>query len=57
MKAHAGRGSDMERLKEIGRHVRKGRLQVSASLVREAVEFFGDEAPVLLRRLREAGLL
>ncbi|BAN89849.1 nucleotidyltransferase [Aeropyrum camini] len=57
LKAHAGRGSDMERLKEIGRHVRKGRLQVSASLVREAVEFFGDEAPVLLRRLREAGLL
>lgn len=54
LKANSGRGSDMERLKEIARHARKGRLRIDSKRVFEAVNLF-DEPQVLLRRLRDAG--
>jgi predicted nucleotidyltransferase len=57
LKAHAGRSSDMERLKEIGRLARKGRLKIDRRRLEEAVSFFEDASRVVARRLREAGLL
>ncbi|MCE4615495.1 MAG: nucleotidyltransferase [Aeropyrum sp.] len=57
LKAHAGRGSDIERLKEIGRLAKKGRISVDRRLLAESVSLFGEESRVLERRLREAGLL
>ncbi len=57
LKAHAGRSSDMERLKEIGRLAKRGKIRVDRKALEEAVSFFGDEAKVVARRLREAGLL
>ena len=57
LKAHAGRGMDMDRLKEIARLVKKGRLSVDRKAILEAASLFGDEERVIVRRLREAGLL
>jgi len=55
LKANAGRERDLERLKEIARHVRRGRLRVDPRLVREAASEFEDEQ-VILRRLRDSGI-
>ena len=57
LKAHAGRGIDMERLKEISRLVKRGKLRLDRDALLEAASFFGDEEKVVIRRLREAGLL
>jgi len=54
LKANSGRGSDMERLKEIARLHRRGRIRVDASRILDTVNLF-DEPHVLLRRLRDAG--
>ncbi|MEB3773388.1 MAG: nucleotidyltransferase [Desulfurococcales archaeon] len=54
LKANSGRGSDMERLKEIARLYRRGRIRIDRSRLLEAVNLF-DEPHVLLRRLRDAG--
>lgn len=56
LKANAGRSSDMDRLKEIGRLVKKGRLRIDKAAVEEAASLFEDEK-VILRRLREVGVL
>ena len=57
LKAHAGRGSDMERLKEISRLARRGRLRIDRAKLLEAASFFGEERQVIVRRLEEAGIL
>lgn len=54
LKANAGRSSDMDRLKEIARLAKKGRLKVDEAALKEAASLFPDEK-VILRRLREAG--
>ncbi len=54
LKANAGRGSDIERLKEIARLANKGKLSVNPEKLREAASLFDDEQ-VILRRLRDAG--
>ncbi len=54
LKANSGRGSDIERLKEIARLAKKGRLRIDPNRVIETVNLF-DEPQVLLRRLRDAG--
>ena len=54
LKANAGRSQDMDRLKELARLARKGKLRVDEARLREAASLFPDEK-VILRRLREAG--
>ncbi len=54
LKANRGLGQDMDRLKELARLARKGRLRVDPTRLREAASFFDDER-VILRRLRDAG--
>jgi predicted nucleotidyltransferase len=54
LKANAGRGSDMERLKEIARLVKKGKLKISLERVRETASLF-DDMKGILNRLRSAG--
>ncbi len=54
LKANAGRREDMDRLKEIARLVKKGKLRVDPRKIVEAASLFDDE-PVILRRLRDAG--
>ena len=54
LKANAGRGTDMDRLKELARLASRGKLKVDNRKMREAAELF-DEPNVILRRLRDAG--
>jgi len=54
LKANAGRGSDMERLKELARLAKKGKLRVDPARLREAASYFDDEKGIL-NRLRSAG--
>jgi len=54
LKANAGRREDMDRLKEIARLARKGKLRVDPRKIVEAASLFEDEH-VILRRLRDAG--
>ena len=54
LKANRGLGQDMDRLKELARLAKKGRLKVDPSRLREAASYFPDEK-VILRRLRDAG--
>jgi predicted nucleotidyltransferase len=54
LKANSGRSTDFERLKELARLVKKGRLKVDAKRLRESASLFLDEK-VILRRLRDAG--
>lgn len=56
LKANAGRGTDMERLKEIARFARKGRLVIDRRRLVEAASEFEDR-DVIIRRLREATIL
>lgn len=56
LKANAGRQSDLERLKEIGKYVKRGRLKVDRDKVFEAASEFED-AQVIIRRLRDAGVI
>ncbi|MEM4507538.1 MAG: nucleotidyltransferase [Acidilobaceae archaeon] len=56
LKANAGRSSDMNRLKEISRIVRAGKLSIDKTrLYEDALEF--EDSHVILRRLREAELI
>jgi len=55
LKANAGRGTDLERLKEIARHVKKGKLSIDKRRIKETASLFEDE-PVILRRLRDSGI-
>ena len=54
LKANAGRGSDIERLKELARLAKKGKLRIDQARILDSVNLF-DEPQVLLRRLRDAG--
>ncbi len=54
LKANRGLGQDMDRLAELARLAKKGKLHVDPGKLREAASFFDDEK-VILRRLREAG--
>ncbi len=54
LKANAGREKDLERLAEIAKLVKKGKLRVNLKAVKEAASEFDDEQ-VILRRLRDAG--
>ncbi|MCE4624723.1 MAG: nucleotidyltransferase [Desulfurococcales archaeon] len=54
LKANAGRRSDMERLQEIARLVKKGKLQVDVKRIQWAAELFDDRKGIL-NRLRSAG--
>ena len=54
LKANAGRRQDMERLGEIARLVKRGRLKVDLDRIRWAASLFDDEK-VILSRLRSAG--
>ncbi|MCE4627439.1 MAG: nucleotidyltransferase [Desulfurococcales archaeon] len=54
LKANAGRSSDMERLKELARYAKKGKLKVDNKKLLDAAKLFHEEK-VILRRLREAG--
>ena len=57
LKAHAGRSSDMDRLREVGRLVKRGRLRINRRRLEEAISMFEDASRVVERRLREAGLM
>ncbi len=54
LKANAGKGSDIERLKEIARLVKKGKLRIDKKRILDAASLFDDEK-VILRRLRDSG--
>jgi len=54
LKANAGRGSDMERLKELARLAKKKRLRLDTDRIRWAASLFDDEKGIL-NRLRSAG--
>lgn len=54
LKANAGRGSDVERLKELARLAKKGKLRVDVERIRWAASLFDDEKGIL-NRLRSAG--
>ncbi|MEN2999404.1 MAG: nucleotidyltransferase [Acidilobaceae archaeon] len=56
LKANSGRGVDMDRLAEIAKLVKRGRLALDVRKVEEGARSF-DEGEVLLRRLREVSLL
>jgi len=56
LKASAGRGSDVERLKEIARLVRKGKLVLDKRKLLDAISEFEDR-DVIARRLREVAIL
>lgn len=56
LKANAGREKDLERLREIAKYVKKGKLKIDTKLIREAASEFEDEQ-VILRRLRDSGIL
>ncbi|MCS7106678.1 MAG: nucleotidyltransferase [Acidilobaceae archaeon] len=56
LKANSGRGVDMDRLAEIAKLVRRGKLAVDARKIEEGAQSF-EEGDVLLRRLREATIL
>ncbi len=55
LKANAGRDKDLERIKEIAKHIKKGRLRIDRRKILEASELF-DEQNVILRRLRDSGI-
>lgn len=56
LKANAGRDKDIERLKEIGRLIKRKKISLDTKKIIEAAsEFEGKE--VILRRLREAAIL
>ena len=54
LKANAGRSSDIDRLKELSKLVKKGKLKVDSRKMQEAAKLFPDEK-VILRRLRDSG--
>ncbi len=56
LKANAGRDKDLERLSEVGRLVKRGRLRVDKDAVYEAAAEF-DDPQVIVRRLRDAGVI
>ena len=55
LKANAGREKDLERLKEIAKYVKRGRLKIDKRKILEASNLF-EESGVILRRLRDSGL-
>ena len=56
LKANSGRPKDIDRLREIGRMIRSGRLRASERAIMEAASEF-EEEPVIVRRLKEAGVI
>jgi len=56
LKANAGRGFDMDRLREIARLAKRGKLKVDRRKLLEAASDFEDR-DVIVRRLREVNLL
>ena len=56
LKASSGRSIDIERLKEIGRLIKKGRLTVDKAKLLEATSEFEDRE-VIIRRLKEASII
>ncbi len=56
LKASAGRSVDMERLKEVSRLARKGRIPIDRRRLLEAASELEDR-DVIIRRLREVALL
>jgi predicted nucleotidyltransferase len=56
LKASSGRGIDMERLKEIGRLIKRGKLVVNREKLLEAVSEFEDRE-VIIRRLKETSII
>ncbi|ESQ25701.1 MAG: putative nucleotidyltransferase [uncultured Acidilobus sp. JCHS] len=56
LKGRAGREEDLEGLKRVADLVKRGRLKVSYEEIEKAVEEF-DEAQIIMRRLREAGII
>jgi len=55
LKANAGREKDLERLKEIAKYVKKGRLKVDPEKLMNAIEDFEDQN-VIVRRLKDSGI-
>ncbi|MCX8196540.1 MAG: nucleotidyltransferase [Acidilobaceae archaeon] len=56
LKANAGRGVDMDRLAEIAKLVKRGKLSLNVKRLQEGAQSF-EEEEVIIRRLREASLL
>lgn len=56
LKANSGRQSDLERLKEVGKYVKRGRLKVDRDKIFEAASEF-DDTEVIIRRLKDAGVI
>ena len=56
LKANAGRDKDLQRLAEIGKLVKRGRLRVDREKIFEAIAEYEEQA-TLINRLREAGIL
>lgn len=56
LKANAARGPDMDRLAEIAKMVKKGKLTVDKRRLEDRASVF-DEPLVIIRRLREVSLL
>ncbi len=55
LKAYSQRGSDFERLKELAKLAKKGKLRVDTGKLRERASLFGEEERIVIRRLRDAG--
>ncbi|MEB3766131.1 MAG: nucleotidyltransferase [Desulfurococcales archaeon] len=55
LKANSGRGSDIERLKEIGRLIKKKKLKIDPQKIYESASLFDDEK-VILRRIIDSGI-
>ena len=56
LKANAGRSGDIERLKEIGRLIKRKKISLDTRKILEAASEF-EEKDVILRRLRDATIL
>lgn len=56
LKANAAKSSDMDRLAEIAKMAKKGKLNINRRRLEERASAF-DEPEVILRRLREVSLL
>jgi predicted nucleotidyltransferase len=56
LKANAGREKDLERLKEIAKYIKRGKLKVDIDKIKGAAEDFEDYN-VIIRRLRDTGIL
>ncbi|MEB3859706.1 MAG: nucleotidyltransferase [Desulfurococcales archaeon] len=56
LKANAGRSMDLDRLSEISRLIKRGRLEVRRDMIIKRAKLFDDEKTII-RRLRDSGIL